>query len=505
MTARQRAGAASARKIDFASTNWSEAERSVRRLQVRIAKAERERRHNKVKALQWLLTHSFYAKALAVRRVSTNSGRNTPGVDGVIWNTPGKCARGLASLKRRGYRPQPLRRVLIPKANGKTRPLGIPTMKDRAMQALYLLALEPVAETTADPNSYGFRPRRSARDAVMQCRSALAGRYKAVWVLDADISGCFDAISHEWLLANIPMDKAILHKWLKSGFVWKGETFATEAGTPQGGIISPVLANMALDGMERLLRGRYGDTGRTSRKTKVNLIRYADDFVITGATFELALEARALVEGFLARRGLVLSEEKTRIVHIGEGFDFLGWTVRKFDGKLLVRPAAKNVRAFLRTVRTILHEDAGTRQETVIHRLNPILRGWANYHRNQAAKKTFCNVDHAIWCALWRWARRRHPNKSGGWVKKRYFSRIGSRDWVFCCAATDDKTGERTLVRLLKLSDTPIRRYPKVKALANPYDPVWGAYFADRKQYLRALALQGRANVPSEDDRYPLE
>ena len=229
-------GAASHYDVNWHSIDWGQAHRIVRRLQVRIAKAVSEGRWNKAKALQWLLTHSFYGKAVAVKRVTENRGKNTPGVDGETWNTPEQKSKAINSLKRRGYQPQPLRRVKIPKANGKLRPLGIPTLRDRAMQALHLLGLQPIAETKADHNSYGFRPERACRDAAAQCFAALVSKKSAHWVLDADISGCFDNISHDWLLANIPMDKTVLRKWLKSGFVEKGNWFPTQAGTPQGGL-----------------------------------------------------------------------------------------------------------------------------------------------------------------------------------------------------------------------------------------------------------------------------
>lgn len=483
MTVMTMTGAASGGEVAWHDIDWAKAHQTARRLQMRIAKAAREGRWGKVKALQWLLTHSFCGKALAVKRVTENQGKKTPGVDGEIWDTPGKRARGLLSLTRRGYRPQPLRRVFIPKANGKMRPLGIPTMKDRAMQALHLLALEPISETTADPNSYGFRPERASRDAAEQCYKALRQRVSGEWVLDADISGCFDNISHDWLIANIPTDRAVLRKWLQSGFVANGELFATEAGTPQGGIISPVLANMTLDGMEQVLRQRFARSHPQCRRNKVNLIRYADDFVVTGASKELLEEAKALIEDFLRQRGLALSEEKTKIVHIEEGIDFLGWNVRKYDGKLLIKPAKKNVQAFLRKVRAVIKSAKTAKQETVIGRLNPIIRGWANYHRSQVAAETFQKVDHLIWKQLWQWACRRHPHKALTWVKDRYFAREGARNWVFRGEVADDK-GERAFVRLVKASDVPIRRHRKIKAEAHPFDPAWTSYFADRRGLL---------------------
>jgi RNA-directed DNA polymerase len=492
MTVITMTGAASGGEADWHQIDWAKMHKTARRLQMRIAKAVRERRWGKVQALQWLLTHSFCGKAIAVKRVTENQGKKTPGVDGEIWDTPDKRARGMMSLTRRGYRPQPLRRVFIPKANGKMRPLGIPTMKDRAMQALYLLALEPVSESTADPNSYGFRPERASRDAAEQCFQALRQRISAKWVLDADISGCFDNISHDWLIANIPMDKAVLRKWLKSGFMQKGELFATEAGTPQGGIISPTLANLTLDGMERVLSQRFAPSQPQCRKNKVNLIRYADDFVITGASKELLEEAKSLIEDFLRQRGLTLSEEKTKIVHIEEGFDFLGWNIRKYNGKLLIKPAKKNVQAFLRKVRAIIRNAKAAKLEYVINRLNPIIRGWANYHRNQVAKETFHKVDHLIWKQLWQWACRRHPHKPLTWVKDRYYAQEGARNWVFRAKVKDDD-GNSSFVRLVKANDVPIRRHRKIRAAANPFDPTWSSYFADRHGLL--MERQGR-NLP---------
>jgi len=242
-------------------------------------KATKEGRWGKVKALQRLLTHSYSGKALAVRRVTENKGSATPGVDQVIWDTPQKKATAIATLRQRGYHPQPLRRVYIPKRNGKKRPLGIPCVGCRAMQALYLLALDPVAEATADPHSYGFRRERSTADAMKRCFLLFSRKHSPQWVLEGDIQGCFDAISHEWLLRHIPMEKTILKKWLKAGFMEKHVLYPTEAGTPQGGICSPVLANMALDGLERAWREVIRPTTRKGSKAQVHLIRYADDFL----------------------------------------------------------------------------------------------------------------------------------------------------------------------------------------------------------------------------------
>jgi RNA-directed DNA polymerase len=472
--------------------NWADVQRHVRQLQTRIVKATQAGRHNKAKALQWLLTHSFCGKALAVKRVTENKGKNTPGVDKVTWKTLRAKTNAIASLKRRNYSPLPLRRVMIPKKNGKTRPLGIPVMKCRAMQALHLLALEPIAETTADLNSYGFRPERSTADAGEQCFTCLAQKASAQWVLEADIQGCFDRISHDWMIANIPTDKVVLKKWLKAGFVYQNKLFPTDSGTPQGGIISPVLANMTLDGLELMLSKKFPKAKRTGRK--MNMVRYADDFIITGNSKEwLEQEVKPAVVEFLAERGLVLSPEKTRVTHIKDGFDFLGWNIRKYSGKLLMKPSKANAKAHIGKIREVIKANRPAKQTDLIKQLNPVLRGWANYHSHVVAKKTFTRIDSNVWSMLWRWAVRRHPNKGARWVKERYFKTRGTRTWVF--AATEEKgDGTKRERILLAESDTPIQRHIKIKADANPHDPQWEQYFESRwgKKMLNSSKGRGK-------------
>src|SRR5258708_6727834 len=310
-------GAPTDKPLDWHQINWRQAERTVRRLQIRIAQATQAGKWGKVKARPRLLTRSFSGKVLAVRRVTENTGKRTPGVDGETWKTPQQKMTAIDRLHQRGYHPQPLRRIYIPKSNGAQRPLSIPTMRDRAMQALYLLALDPVAETTADPNSYGVRTARSAADAVEACFISLCQNNRAEWILEGGIRSCFDRISHEWLLAHIPMEKAILKKWLKVGYLENHHFHATEEGTPQGGIISPAIANMTLDGLERLLASHFSKTSRAGKRAKVNLIRYADDFCITGSSKELLeQQVKPLVEQFMRARGVQLSAEKTVVTHI---------------------------------------------------------------------------------------------------------------------------------------------------------------------------------------------
>lgn len=475
----QTVGAASRELGEWHAIDWQAAHENVRRLQARIVKATQEGRWGKVKALQHLLTHSFSGKAVAVKRVTENKGRRTPGVDGAIWNTPGRKMRAVDELKRRGYRPRPLRRVHIPKSNGKKRPLGIPTMKDRAMQALYLLALDPIAETTADPNSYGFRTGRACADAIQQCFLTLSRGISARWVLEGDIKSCFDRISHEWLLAHVPMDRAMLCLWLKAGYMEKHVLHPTDEGTPQGGIISPVLANLALDGLEQKLREKYPPATRKSRQAQVNLIRYADDFLITGRTKELLEEeVRPLVEAFLQERGLELSPEKTRLTSIEEGFDFLGQNLRKYNGTLLIKPSKKSVAALLGKVREVVRVNRANAAGVLILQLNPIIRGWAGYHRHVASKETFARVDNHIFQMVWRWAKRRHPNKNLHWIKDKYFGRYGGDHWRLFDQV--ERGGAVKTVTLYKARGVPIERHVKIQMHANPYDPQWELYFEKR-------------------------
>ncbi len=462
--------------VQWSDIDWAKCIRNVRGLQIRIAKATQEGRWNKVKALQRLLTSSFCGKALAVKRVTENEGKRTSGVDKQLWLTPEAKSQAVQNFNRRGYKPLPLKRVYIPKSRTKMRPLGIPTMKDRAMQALYLLALEPIAETTADRNSYGFRLERATQDAIEKCFNVLSRKTSAKWILEGDIRGCFDNINHEWLIDNIQMDRKILRKWLTAGYIHQRILYPTEAGTPQGGIISPTLANMTLDGLETELK-------KFRAQDKVHMVRYADDFIITGNSKELLEdEVKPLVEKFLSARGLELSPEKTSITHIDKGFDFLGVSIRKYDGKLLTKPSKKNVKAFLDKVRKIIKENRGAKQINLIMVLNPIIRGWANYHKSVVASKTFHRVDNEIWQSLWQWAKRRHPKKCSRWIRDKYFKTSGNRRWIF---AVEDKKriypdGKPHRVLLFRASDVPIRRHIRIRAEANPFDPQFEAYFEER-------------------------
>jgi len=459
--------------------NWDKVNQIVRCLQMRIVKAVTAGNRQLARSLQRLLARSHSAKLLAIRKVTTNRGKRTPGVDNIVLDTPAKKWRISQQLNQPGYISKPLKRVYIPKKNGKKRPLGIPTMADRVEQSLEQLGLDPISEATADEHSYGFRKKRSCHDAISACYNALRLKGSAKWILEADIKGCFDHIDHEWMLANVQTRKSKLARWLKSGYLERNIFNPTNEGTPQGGIISPTLANVALDGMQALLADNF------NRKDKIHFVRYADDFIITGSSREILKDrVKPMIEEFLKERGLSLSAEKTKISHINDGFDFLGFNLRKYGDKLLIKPAISSITRFKNGVRELIKMNKTITTDELIRKLNPVLRGWANYYRHVVSKKIFCSLDHEIWKTIWQWAKRRHPNKALGWIKSKYFQCKESRSWVFC------EKGSK--ISLLKLGDIPIIRHLKIKSAANPYDPEWAAYFMKREQRL----LPGASSQP---------
>jgi RNA-directed DNA polymerase len=461
------------RQPNWETIDWSKAEREVKQLQRRIAQAVREKRWGKVRVLCRILTRSQSAKWLAVRRVITNKGARTPGVDNILWRVPQQFWEAAQSLTRRGYRAQPLRRVYIIKRNGKLRPLGIPTMRDRAMQALYALALEPIVECRADPNSYGFRLYRSTHDAIEQLVICLSRRCSGQWVLEGDIKACFDEIGHQWLLEHVPMDREVLRQWLKAGFVEKGRLFPTRAGTPQGGVASPLLANWTLDGLEATVKGLFG------YRPKVHVIRYADDFVVVAETKEILEQTvKPAIQKFMAERGLRLSEEKTVITHIREGFDFLGKTVRKFNTQLIVQPSKAAAKSIVEKLGTLLRQSRSIPYAVLLRKLNRLLRGWGNYHRFTSSSRVFSRVDYYLLQGIWRWIKRQHKGKR---LRKHLSKYFAKGLWTHSAWTTDAK-GSAKLIQLVRLTALGLRRHIKVRGAANPYDPQYSDYFRMRRQ-----------------------
>ena len=474
--------------INWLAVDFDIVEQSVKILQNRIVKAKLASRSRMVKKLQSLLVKSLNARILAVKRVSKNKGKNTAGVDGKLLDTNIKKSKYVADLKIKlpDYKSMPLKRIEIPKKNGKLRPLGIPTMFDRSIQALYKLALEPIAEVVADKNSYGFRPKRSTQDAMKQVWLCTSKKNGGEWILEADIKGCFDNISHQWMYDNIPLDNRLLKQWLKSGFIKDDTLFPTDAGTPQGGIISPILANMVLDGIEDIVKNHKARFQKMvngviiyRHTNRLNFIRYADDFVITGRTPEDLRLVQKDIEKFLNIRGLELSKEKTHITNIRDGFDYLGFNFRKYpNDKVIVTPTKDGIKSFKSKIKEIFKKYNSSSLTMLITKLNPLLRGWANYYRFVNSKVIFSKLDSYIWRKSLNWMKRIHQRRETKKYYKQYFK-------PFPNYKSDVLSDGRQFV--YRLSTLPLKEFIKIKSEANPYDTSFDDYFIKRYFTLKNL------------------
>jgi RNA-directed DNA polymerase len=476
------------RPTEWLSVNWRKAYRVVKNLRQRIFKATRCHDWSRVRNLQRLLLKSYSNVLLAVRRVTQlNTGKDTPGIDKLLVKTgPAKAALVDALKQSIPWQPLPARRVYIPKRNGKRRPLGIPSIIDRCLQAMVKAALEPCWEAQFEPTSYGFRPGRSAHDAIACIYVTANPTNHKKWVVDADIAGCFDTIDHTFLLnqvGNFPA-RGLIAQWLKAGYLEDGVFHPTAAGTPQGGIISPLLANIALHGMEAALDIHRYVQGAVKKGTQRRVIRYADDFVVFCESRQAAEQTQIDLQRFLGLRGLRLSEEKTRIVHLSEGFDFLGFNIRHYRSgttrtgwKLLIKPAKKSVSAFRQKLQQTFKRLHGSNARCLIKVLNPILRGWANYYRGVVSSKIFQKLGHDIFWKLRRWISKTHPTKSYTWRDCRYWAEhpaYPGSQWSF----VDKDTG----MVLYRLGSTRIQRHVLIQGDASPDNPDFKDYFEQRNQ-----------------------
>jgi RNA-directed DNA polymerase len=464
------------------AVDWRACENNVRRLRQRIFTASKAGDLPRVRRLQRLMLSSRSNALVSVRRVTEhNAGRLTAGVDGEVVLTP-EAKLAMADRIQHGNEPfqaWPVRRVYIPKPGGKRRPLGIPVILDRAHQARVVNALEPEWEARFEPKSYGFRPGRGCHDAIQAIFQVVKGkRPKRLWVLDADLAGAFDRIAHRHILDQLGSFPArgMIWQWLKAGVVEDGRLHRTEEGTPQGGVDSPVLLNIALDGMEKAAGASYRPDGWAKAGCPV-LIRYADDLVALCHTRQDALEIKARLAAWLTPRGLAFNEDKTRVVTLDEGFDFLGFNVRRYGTKPLIRPSKAAVRRIRERLRAELRSLRGHNAGAVIRRLNPIIRGWAAYYRTQVSGRTFERLDHYLWQLTYRWALLSHRNKSRPWVVARYFGMFNRarRDrWVF---------GDRASGAYLhRFAWTGIVRHQMVRYRASPDDPALTEYWASRRR-----------------------
>ena len=471
---------------EWHEVNWQNAYDNVKNLRRRIFKATQSNDWRKVRNLQRLMLRSYSNVLLAVRKATQdNKGRKTAGVDKVLIKTPRKRGQMVDDLiNNQDWKPKPARRVYIPKSNGKQRPLGIPTIRDRCLQAIVKNALEPCWEAQFEGISYGFRPGRNTHDAIVKIHNAIAPHRKKKWVLDADIKGCFDNINHEHLLStmgNFP-GRRLIREWLKAGYVDNNVFHRQDTGTPQGGIVSPLLANIALHGMEEALKVKYNVRGESLGKRVV--VRYADDFVILCETKDDAELAKYDIEGFLKKRGLELSPEKTRICHITEGFDFLGLNIRhykvkntKTGYKLLTKPSNKFLKKTRNDIREIFLNHSGKRVGNLIGKINPVIRGKANYLKKYVSSKAFASLDDYLFKRQVRFVNRTHPNKSKEWKKDKYWGRLNFQrkdNWIF----GDKESGSY----MLKFRWTKIERHSLVSKRASPDDPSLKEYWKKRNK-----------------------
>jgi len=481
--------------ITWDTMNKQAAIHNVNKLQQRIYQATRDQDFKTARRTKKLLFKSLFARFLAVHTVTTNQGRYTAGVDNVILRTPEEKWNLVEDLRNvKAYQPKPVRIVYIPKRNGGQRKLGIPTIKDRAMQMLVYMTMNPEWEARFEPHSFGFRPGRSPIDAIQYIGMNFVPK-KGIkihpgWVLDADISACFDNINHQALLAKLQHEPqlSLIKGWLKAGSISQIGFSSTEKGTPQGGPISPLLANIALDGMERIfgIYNKYGNYTNPSQRRGLNkqlaLYRYADDFIVIALSKSI-LEEYVIpkLQEFLDSIGLSLNQAKTRIVNISDGFDFLGFHFHRFhrqDGSVrqfLYQPCRNRLDEFLRNLKFWLRKSQHLSVQDVIKGMNRKIRGFCNYFKWSNAHKAFIYLNHRIFKMMWNWVQHRHQRKRGArWLKYRYWQPVGKKQWIF------HFKGVR-LIEPYTLTTSWWKR-PAIRIHTSPFDPTATSYWETRRQ-----------------------
>lgn len=461
-------------KNDWHEIDWKKAEAKVKDLQEKIVIATLNGNMKEVYKLQWTLLQSFEAQALAIRKIVTNKGGKTPGTDNIVWNNPKHYWNAILELANivknpETYKAQPLKRVFIPKGNtNQMRPLGIPTMIDRAVQAIYHFGVDPVVETQSDPNSFGFRKNRSTHDAITAIRSLLDKKTHPRWILEADISKCFDRINHDFLLKHtLICHRSVLKQWLKSGVMEELNYVSTDEGTPQGGIISPTLCNIALNGIEGLIK--KANPSIKGIGSGVHIIRYADDMIITSKTKTIAINNQKLLSDFLKERGLELNVDKTLVTHIKDGFDFLGFNIKRNtwnpklnnptdqDTVLIIKPSKKGINKLKESIKNIITMNKPLIK--IIVELNPILRGWGEHKRiSYHSQETFISIDHWIYLKMKKWV-----YWKGGSLREnmsKYLLSTETRKWNWGLSLKE---------KLINLSEIPIIQLRPLKLNRNPY------------------------------------
>ena len=447
--------------ISWDDQDWKNINYHVRKIQKRISEAAKNKDWHRVKSLQKLVINSYDCRTLAVHRVTCRKNIRTPGLDGKFWHSDNERYEAVNRLKNlKHYKPKPFKRFLVPKDHdkSKTRPLSVPTIYDRAVQALILIALDPVVEILADEHAYGFRKCRSAQDAIKDIYDSFGLDKQNTWFLRTDVKECFDHLSHAWLLKHIPMDKTLLKKILECGYVTQNKFYPTTEGMPQGGVLSPVITTFALSGFEKIIRLKYPE---------VHMVRFVDDFIFASKSKEILEQVLADFKIFLHERGLTISDYKTKIAHISEGFDFIGWHFAYEDNKLILKPSNQSVQELKIRLYSVITQARRWTTRKLIIKLNGIIIGWSQYHMYLCNNEQFLKLDDWLDDLLWHFVLAKHPNKSTKWIYTHHWKLIGNRK-IF---ASND-------VQLLKFSDISIRIPKKLNLLKNPY--IDKTYFRNR-------------------------